>query len=71
MLNCIKMDLYRMFRMRSFYVIWIILIAATIFTTAMSVVDYNMVQEEIRQDPQAFEEDGGGLQPVVGRIRHA
>ena len=57
MLNCIKMDLYRMFRMRSFYVIWIILIAATIFTTAMSVVDYNMVQEEIRQDPQAFEEN--------------
>ena len=49
MLNCIKMDLYRMFRMRSFYVIWIILIAATIFTTAMSVVDYNMVQEEIRR----------------------
>ena len=46
MLNCIKMDLYRMFRMKSFYMIWIILAAATIFTTSMSVIDYNMLEEE-------------------------
>lgn len=46
MLNMIKMDLYRMFRTKSLYVIWIIAAAAIIFTTAMSKIDYDMVQEE-------------------------
>lgn len=57
MLNCIKMDLYRMFRMKSFYIIWIALAAATIFTTSMSVLDYNMMKEEAKKNPQAYEQE--------------
>ena len=57
MFNCIKMDLYRMFRMKSFYVIGIILAAATFFTTSMSVLDYNMMKEEAGQNPQVYEQE--------------
>ena len=54
MFNCIKMDLYRMFRMKSFYVIGIILAAATFFTTSMSVLDYNLMKEEVEQNSQVY-----------------
>ncbi len=57
MFNCIKMDLYRMFRMKSFYVIGIILAAATFFTTSMSVLDYNMMKEEAGQNSQVHEQE--------------
>lgn len=57
MFNCIKMDLYRMFRMKSFYVIGIILAAATFFTTSMSVLDYNMMKEEAGQNSQVYEQE--------------
>ena len=57
MFNCIKMDLYRMFRMKSFYVIRIILAAATFFTTSMSVLDYNMMKEEAGQNSQVYEQE--------------
>ena len=57
MFNCIKMDLYRMFRMKSFYVVGIILAVATFFTTSMSVLAYNMMKEEIEQNPQAYEQE--------------
>lgn len=54
MLNCIKMDLYRMFRMKSFFVIWITLIIGIFFTTSMSVLDYNMMKEEMEKGSQAY-----------------
>lgn len=57
MLNCIKMDLYRMFRMKSFYVVGIVLAAAIFFTTFMSVLDYNMMKEEFEKDPQTYEQE--------------
>lgn len=57
MLNYIKMDLYRMFRMKSFYVVGILLAAATIFTTSMSVLDYNMMKEEYEKNPQIYEQE--------------
>lgn len=57
MFNCIKMDLYRMFRMKSFYVIGIILAAATFFTTSMSVLDYNMMKGEAGQNSQVYEQE--------------
>lgn len=57
MLNCIKMDLYRMFRMKSFFVIWIVLMIGTFFTTSMSVLDYNMMKEEIEKGSQAYEQE--------------
>ena len=33
MLNMIKMDLYRMFRTKSMYVVWIVLAVSVLFTT--------------------------------------
>ena len=33
MLNMIKMDLYRMFRTKSMYIVWIVLAVAVLFTT--------------------------------------
>ena len=57
MINCMKMDLYRMFRMKSFYVVGIILAAAVLFTTYMSVLDYNMIKEEYANNPQVSEQE--------------
>ena len=39
MLNTIKMDLYRMFRTKSLYVIWIILAAVILFTTYLCTLE--------------------------------
>lgn len=46
MLNMIKMDLYRMFRTKSLYIIWIVLAVAVMFTTSMSRLDYQYINEE-------------------------
>lgn len=50
MLNMIKMDLYRMFHMKSFYIVWMVLAAGILFTTYMSRLDVetfkDMTQEE-------------------------
>lgn len=41
MLNTIKMDLYRMFKTKSLYVIWVILAALTLFSTALCKDEYS------------------------------
>ena len=46
MLNMIKMDVYRMFRTKSMYVIWIILLAAALLTSFLSKIDYDAVNKE-------------------------
>ena len=46
MLNMIKMDLYRMFRTKSMYVIWIILVSALLITTFLCKTDYDLLNEE-------------------------
>lgn len=46
MLNMIKMELYRMFRSKSLYVIWAVMAVAIIFNTAMSKEQYDLVQEQ-------------------------
>lgn len=46
MISAIKMDFYRMFHTKSFYIIWIVLAAAVWFSTAMSREDYKMMQQE-------------------------
>ena len=46
MLNIIKMDLYRMFRTKSMYVIWIVLAAALLITTSLCKTDYELLNEE-------------------------
>ena len=45
MLNLIKMDLYRMFRTKSLYVIWIVLAVALLFTTILCKTDYEILNE--------------------------
>lgn len=57
MLNYIKMDLYRMFRMKSFLVIGFVLIMGTFFTTSMSVLDYNAMKEETEKNLQSYEQE--------------
>lgn len=51
------MDLYRMFRMKSFFVIGIALLIGTFFTTSMSLLDHNMMKEELEKNPQAYEQE--------------
>ena len=46
MLNMIKMDLYRMFRTKSMYVIGIILVSALLITTFLCKTDYDLLNEE-------------------------
>ena len=45
MLNLIKMDLYRMFRTKSLYVICIVLAVALLFTTILCKTDYEILNE--------------------------
>ncbi len=67
MLNMLKMDLYRMFRTKSMYVIWIVLAASILLTTALVKMDYedemsgadNMTQEQI--DEAAIENLNVGI----------
>ena len=54
MLNMIKMDVYRMFRTKSMYVIWIILMASSLLTSFLSKIDYDAVNKEWEQQ-QAVE----------------
>ena len=46
MLNMIKMDLYRMFRTKSMYVVWIVLAVSVLFTTFMCKIDYDSLSKE-------------------------
>lgn len=49
MLNMIKMDLYRMFRTKSLYIIWIVMAAAVLFSTSMSKMDIESMNAEAQQ----------------------
>ncbi|WP_461811374.1 ABC transporter permease [Faecalimonas sp.] len=46
MLNMIKMDLYRMFRTKSMYIVWIVLAAALLLTTFLCKTDYDSLSKE-------------------------
>ena len=52
MLNMIKMDLYRMFRTKSMYVVWIVLAVSVLFTTFMCKTDHDSLSKEdtVRQE---------------------
>lgn len=52
MLNMIKMDVYRMFRTKSMYVIWIILLASALLTSFLSKKDYDAVNKEWEQQQE-------------------
>lgn len=49
MINMIKMDLYRMFRTKSLYIIWIVMVAAIFFATSMSKIDIDVMNKEAKQ----------------------
>ena len=46
MLNIIKMDLYRMFRTRSMYIVWIVLAVSLLLTTFLCKTDYDSFRED-------------------------
>lgn len=46
MLNMIKMDLYRMFRTKSLYIIWVILFGMIIFSTSMLKTDTDVLTNQ-------------------------
>lgn len=46
MLNIIKMDLYRMLKTQSMYVIWIVLAAILLITTSLCKTDYELLTEK-------------------------
>ena len=50
MLNMIKMDLYRMVRTKSMYVVWIVMAAAIFFSTSMSKLDIDTMNKEAEHD---------------------
>ena len=55
MINMIKMDLYRLFRTKSMYVIWIILLASALLTSFLSKKDYDAVNKEWEQQQEGKE----------------
>ena len=64
MLNMIKMELYRMFRSKSLYVIWAVMAVAIIFNTAMSKEQYDLVQEQA----DSYEEFVENVDETEGKI---
>lgn len=56
MLNMLKMDLYRMFRTKSLYIIWIIMAVALIYTTQLLSLDYETIHQT-GQETTADEEE--------------
>lgn len=47
MFNMVKMELYRMFRAKSLYVIWLIMSMVIIFSTSMARLEQDMMQEGV------------------------
>ena len=50
MLNMIRMELYRMFKTKSLYVIWLVLAAGILFTTGLSADEMNTYTMEEKQE---------------------
>lgn len=57
MRNLIKMDVYRMFHTKSLYIIWIILGAMIVFSTFMTKLDYEALQEPQQETTQEVTEE--------------
>ena len=46
MLNMIRMELYRMFKTKSMYVIWLVMAAGILFTTGLSAGEMKTYSEK-------------------------
>ena len=67
MLNMIRMELYRMFKTKSLYVIWLVLAAGILFTTGLSADEmktYTITVNGTAYDV-TVEENGAGAAPVA------
>ena len=64
MLNVIKMELYRMFRTKSLYVIWLILAAGILFTTTLVEDEMNFYTAEERQEQYEYATGEKSGEPV-------
>lgn len=58
MLNMLKMDLYRMFRTRSMYVIWIVMAVVIVATTALVKMDFDALNAENPSQEEQLTEAG-------------
>lgn len=56
MLNMIKMDLYRMFRTKSMYIVWIVMAVVLLLTAFLSKMDYDSLGEEDTIQQEQLEE---------------
>lgn len=68
MINVIKMDLYRMFKTKSLYVVWLIFILLIIFSTVMIKGDYSedaIQQENYQTSIQASENENIGMNVIL------
>ena len=62
MLNMIKMDLYRMFRTKSMYIVWIVLAVALLLTTFLCKTDYDSLsKQDAMQQEQITEPTEGNI----------
>ena len=50
MLNMIRMELYRMFKTKSMYVIWLVMAAGILFTTGLSAGEMKAYSMEEKQE---------------------
>ena len=71
MLNMIKMDLYRMVRTKSMYVVWIVMAAAIFFSTSMSKLDIDTMNKEAEQQQTENSADigSGYIKNIGGQVR--
>lgn len=58
MLNMLKMDLYRMFRTKSMYVIWIVMAIVVVVTTALVKMDFDALNAENPAQEEQLTEAG-------------
>lgn len=57
MFNMIKMDIYRMFRTKSLYVIWIVMGLLIVATTYLGKVDLDMEESQVQQENEVQPEE--------------
>ena len=58
MLNMLKMDLYRMFRTKSMYIIWIVMAIVVVVTTALVKMDFDALNAENPAQEEQLTEAG-------------
>lgn len=73
MLNMIRMDLYRMFHSKSLYVVWVIMIAAMIWSVKICKSDYDNMQRAAQENNGVIEQqdEGDGMGVYLAMVARA